>query len=173
MILDLRDNPGGLLPEAVKIADIFLSDDVIVSTRGRNKILDTFHAHKTAEDKTFPVVVLINGGSASAAEILAAALKDNKRAKLLGMNSFGKASVQTVVNLENGDAVKITIAYYYTPHNKLINGIGIKPDVVLDEKAYRKMKGIKDEIEENEATREDFDAFQKNEAVAELKKMVK
>lgn len=172
MILDLRDNPGGLLPEAVKIADVFLSDDVIVSTRGRNKVLDTFHAHKTGEDKNFPVVVLINGGSASAAEILAAALKDNHRAKILGMNSFGKASVQTVVNLENGDAVKITIAYYYTPHDKLIDGRGIEPDMILDEKAYQKAKNIKEDLENTAETREDFDAFQKQEALAILRKMV-
>jgi len=173
IILDLRDNPGGLLSEAVKISNFFLKKGVIVSTKGRTKKADYKRAHAAGTLPYVPMVVLINRGSASASEILAAALGDNGRSKLLGTKSFGKGSVQTIVNLENGDALKITIAYYFTPKDKLIDGKGLDPDILLDTKAYKKKKGIKktDPDDAQKITRDEFNQFQKDEALIYLKKI--
>jgi carboxyl-terminal processing protease len=132
LVLDLRSNPGGLLTAAVQVADDLLDRGTIVTTRGRIAVSDTeFDA--TAGDilDGTPVVVLVDAGSASAAEVLAAALRDNHRARLLGSRTFGKGSVQTVLPLDNGDSVKLTTARYYTPSGKSIQAAGIVPDVVL------------------------------------------
>ncbi|MBF0104258.1 MAG: S41 family peptidase [Deltaproteobacteria bacterium] len=171
IILDLRDNPGGLLNEAVKISDYFLEKGVIVSTKGRDKKRTVNEAHGAGALSKVPMVMLINGGSASASEIVAGALGDNNRAKLMGTKSFGKGSVQTVVNLDGGDAVKITIAYYYTPKDKLIDGKGITPDIILDQKAYKKKNKIKTDDKDLKLTRDEYDKFQEEEALAYLKKM--
>ncbi|OVE82055.1 hypothetical protein BVY03_02045 [bacterium K02(2017)] len=170
IIIDLRDNPGGLLSEAVKMSDQFLKNGVIVSTKGRSKKKEIKKAHRKGTLSKVPMVLLINGGSASASEIVAGALSDQKRARLMGTKSFGKGSVQTVINLDNGDALKVTIAYYYTPNNKLIDGKGIKPDVLLDRKAYLKKNGIKDS-EDTKITRDQYDEFQKQAALAYLKRI--
>ncbi|MGM0418922.1 MAG: S41 family peptidase [Thermodesulfobacteriota bacterium] len=130
LVLDLRSNPGGLLDQAVGISDFFLEDGVIVSIKGRNgQVVSEYTAEKNGNEEDLPVVVLINGGSASASEIVAGALQDHERAIVLGTSSFGKGSVQTVKPLKNGSALKYTIAKYYTPSGKSIQAEGITPDI--------------------------------------------
>ena len=129
LVLDLRNNPGGLLQSCVAVADAFLDSGEIVSTRGRdNEIALQFAATPGDVLSGAPVVVLINGGSASAAEIVAGALQDNQRAVLLGTRSFGKGSVQTVMPVANDHAIKLTTALYFTPSGRSIQKLGIKPD---------------------------------------------
>jgi carboxyl-terminal processing protease len=131
IILDLRNDPGGLLSEAVNVADLFLPEGkLVVYTRSRNGETQKYFARrKPAVPDELPVIVLINKGSASASEIVAGALQDYKRAVILGEKSFGKASVQNIIPLEDGSALKLTVAYYYTPLGKLIHNRGIVPDV--------------------------------------------
>jgi len=132
LILDLRDNPGGLLDQAVKVSDIFLEAGTIVSIRGREgKEGEEYKARKDADVGDYPIVLLINGGSASASEIVAGALQDNGRALVIGTTTFGKGSVQTVRPLRDGYALKYTIARYYTPSGKSIQAEGIIPDLVV------------------------------------------
>ena len=132
LVLDLRSNPGGLLTAAVQVADDLLDRGGIVSTRGRIPISDTrFDASPGDRLRGAPVVVLVDAGSASASEVLAGALRDNGRARIVGSRTFGKGSVQTVMPLGNGDAVKLTTARYYTPSGRSIQARGIDPDVVL------------------------------------------
>ena len=133
-IIDLRNNPGGLLTQAINITDFFLDDGEIVSTKGRN-ISETrkFFAKKGDEVKGKPVVVLINNGSASASEILAGALKDHKRAIILGENSYGKGSVQSIIPLRNGGGIRLTISKYYLPSGKSISDVGVTPDILVEE----------------------------------------
>lgn len=135
LILDLRDNPGGLLNQAVRISDLFLEKGTIVSIKGRLKRhTKVFKAKPDKIKRTYPMVVLINGGSASASEIVAGALQDNKRALLLGTTSFGKGSVQTVETLRGGYGLKLTIARYYTPSGQSIQAQGILPDIEVVQK---------------------------------------
>jgi len=130
LIIDLRDNPGGLLDQAIRISDLFLDKGVIVSIKGRiEKNNQAFKAHPNFPERNYPIVTLINGGSASASEIVAGALKDNSRALILGTTSFGKGSVQTVRPLKNGFGLKYTIARYYTPSGHSIQAKGIEPDI--------------------------------------------
>jgi carboxyl-terminal processing protease len=132
LVLDLRSNPGGLLVSAVQIADDLLDKGSIVSTRGRIPISDAqFGATPGDRLQGAPLVVLVDAGSASAAEVLAGALDDNNRARIVGSRTFGKGSVQTLLPLDNGDSVKLTTARYYTPSGKSIQARGIEPDVVL------------------------------------------
>ena len=132
LVLDLRSNPGGLLTAAVQIADDLLDKGKIVSTRGRIAISDSeFSATPGDRMHGAPVAVLVDAGSASAAEVLAGALADNHRARVVGSRTFGKGSVQTLLPLDNGDSVKLTTARYYTPSGKSIQARGIQPDVVL------------------------------------------
>lgn len=131
LILDLRNNPGGLLDQSVKVADRFLKEGVIVSTRSRNAPVDKQEAVKDGNEPDYPIVVLINGGSASASEIVAGALQDHKRAVLLGTQTFGKGSVQTIFELGQGAAIKLTVARYYTPSGRSIQADGIKPDLIV------------------------------------------
>jgi carboxyl-terminal processing protease len=133
IVLDLRRNPGGLLSEAVGVSDLFLSKGTIVSIKGRNnKIVNSFSAHKAGTYKDLKVVVLIDAGSASASEIVAGALKDSGRAFIVGMKSFGKGSVQTIIPLNYGSGLKLTTAIYYTPGGKSIQAEGIVPDVQVE-----------------------------------------
>ncbi len=133
-ILDLRNNPGGLLSQAVKISDFFLDDGEIVSTRGRKKWEDRrFFAKKGDKIKGKPLIVLINGGSASAAEIVAGALQDQKRAILLGETTFGKGSVQSIIPLRNRGAIRLTVSKYYLPSGKSISEVGVVPDIKIEE----------------------------------------
>jgi carboxyl-terminal processing protease len=132
LVLDLRSNPGGLLTSAVQIADDLLESGKIVSTRGRIAISEAeFSATPGDRLAGAPVVVIVDAGSASASEVLAGALRDNGRARVVGSRSFGKGSVQTVLPLDNGDSVKLTTARYYTPSGKSIQALGVVPDVVL------------------------------------------
>ncbi len=133
VILDLRNNPGGLLDAAVEISDIFLTEGKIVSVKGREKGGNITHNARPDEllDDA-PVVVLVNGGSASASEIVAGALQDHKRAIIMGTKTFGKGSVQTVVPLGNNTAIKLTTARYYTPSGRSIQAKGIDPDIILE-----------------------------------------
>ena len=133
-VLDLRNNPGGLLTQAINITDFFLNDGEIVSTKGR-KISETrkFFARKGDEIKGKPIVVLINNGSASASEIFAGALKDHKRAIILGENSYGKGSVQSIIPLKNGGGMRLTISKYYLPSGKSISEVGVTPDILVEE----------------------------------------
>ncbi len=133
-VLDLRNNPGGLLAQAINITDFFLNDGEIVSTKGR-KISETrkFYARKGDEVKGKPIVVLINNGSASASEIFAGALKDHKRAIILGENSYGKGSVQSIIPLKNGGGMRLTISKYYLPSGKSISEVGVTPDILVEE----------------------------------------
>jgi carboxyl-terminal processing protease len=132
-ILDLRNNPGGLLDQAIGVADVFLDKGEIVSTRGRHEH-DTKRDNATAGDLTngLPIVVMINGGSASASEIVAGALQDHRRAILLGTKSFGKGSVQTVIPLLGHGAMRLTTARYYTPSGRSIQAKGIDPDIIVE-----------------------------------------
>jgi len=133
-ILDLRNNPGGLLTQAINITDFFLNDGEIVSTKGR-KVSETrrFFAKKGDEIKGKPIIVLINNGSASASEIFAGALKDHKRAIILGENSYGKGSVQSIIPLRNGGGMRLTISKYYLPSGDSISEVGVAPDIVVEE----------------------------------------
>jgi len=133
-IIDLRNNPGGLLTQAINITDFFLDDGEIVSTKGR-KISETrkFFARRGDEVNGKPVIVMINNGSASASEIFAGALKDHKRAIILGENSYGKGSVQSIIPLRNGGGMRLTISKYYLPSGKSISEIGVTPDIIVEE----------------------------------------
>jgi len=133
-VVDLRNNPGGLLTQAINITDFFLDDGEIVSTKGR-KISETrkFFARKGDEIKGKPIIVLINNGSASASEIFAGALKDHKRAIILGENSYGKGSVQSIIPLRNGGGMRLTISKYYLPSGKSISEVGVTPDIIVEE----------------------------------------
>ncbi len=130
LVIDIRDNPGGLLDQAIKISDLFLDQGVIVSIKGRlEKNTQEYKAFPGNADREYPIVVLINGGSASASEIVAGALQDHSRALILGTPSFGKGSVQTVRPLKDGFGIKYTIARYYTPSGRSIQARGIEPDI--------------------------------------------
>ena len=134
LIIDVRNNPGGLLDQAIKVSDIFLRNGVVVSTKGRNKAADkTFKAIDDGDEPSCPIIVLINRGSASASEIVAGALRDNKKAILLGTQTFGKGSVQIVIPLDDGSALKLTTAKYYTPDGTSIQAKGITPDIIVEQ----------------------------------------
>ena len=133
-ILDLRNNPGGLLSQAVKISDFFLDDGEIVSTRGRSKRENRkWFAKKGDQIDGKPLIVLINYGSASASEIVAGALKDHKRAILIGKNTYGKGSVQSIIPLKNKGAIRLTVSKYYLPSGKSISEVGVIPDFEVEE----------------------------------------
>jgi carboxyl-terminal processing protease len=132
LILDLRNNPGGLLSQAIEVSELFLDSGVIVSTKGRDSSQDiTATAHKNKRARTYPIIVLVNGGSASASEIVAGALQDNYRALILGTKTFGKGSVQTILPLSDGSGLRLTTARYYTPSGRSIQLSGITPDIEL------------------------------------------
>jgi len=133
-ILDLRNNPGGLLSQAIKISDFFLDDGEIVSTKGRqSKENRKFFAKQGDKINGKPLIVLINRGSASAAEIVAGALRDQKRAILLGETTYGKGSVQSIIPLKNKGAIRLTISKYYLPSGKSISEVGVSPDITVEE----------------------------------------
>ncbi|MCK5595376.1 S41 family peptidase, partial [bacterium] len=132
LILDLRNNPGGFIGQAVEISDCFLSKGLIVTTKGRGRWqTKTYKATESKEDIRLPLVVLINKGSASAAEIVAGALQCNKRATIIGTTSFGKGSVQGIFPLPDKTALSLTVAKYYISDGSLIDGKGIKPDIEI------------------------------------------
>jgi carboxyl-terminal processing protease len=146
LVLDLRDNPGGLLGAAVEISDLFVSEGKIVSTKGRNTVTKTYEAQKEGTYEDFPIVVLVNQNSASAAEIVSACLQDNKRARVVGQRTYGKGSVQNIIELEDGNSVlKLTVATYQRPSGKNIHRFknakpseewGVSPDPGLEVKLH-------------------------------------
>lgn len=150
LVLDLRNNPGGLLVQAVKLSDLFLDSGDIVSTKGRNEEENqVFKATKGDVLNGKPIVVLINGGSASASEIVSAALQDHKRAVVMGTKSFGKGSVQTVIPLSGGAGMKLTTSLYYAPNNEAIQAKGITPDIEVKQ---AKLEEIASNIDMSEKT---------------------
>jgi carboxyl-terminal processing protease len=156
LVLDLRNNPGGLLTEAIKVSDAFLESGEIVSTRGRNPE-DGERFNATAGDlaEGLPMVVLINGGSASASEIVAGALQDHRRAIVVGTKSFGKGSVQTVMPLRGDGAMRLTTARYYPPAGRSIQALGVSPDIVVEQP--RRPANSAEEDEPNRRTRSEAD----------------
>ena len=134
-VIDLRNNPGGLLDQAIMVSDAFLDRGEIVSTRGRNaEETQRYNAKPGDLTKGKPLVVLINGGSASASEIVAGALQDHKRGTVLGTRSFGKGSVQTIIPLGGNGAVRLTTARYYTPSGRSIQALGVAPDIIVEQR---------------------------------------
>jgi carboxyl-terminal processing protease len=160
LVLDLRNNPGGLLDVAIRIAQDFLpAGKTIVSTKGRHSAEDTIAKSENngGDFLDWPMVVMINEGSASGSEIVAGALRDNKRAVLVGFKSFGKGSVQSVIPLPDGSALRLTTAKYFTPSGVCINGIGITPDVVIEE--AKKSQDAGDEHKVSKESTEDVDSI--------------
>ena len=140
IVLDLRNNPGGLLNAATEVVDMFVDSGVIVGMKGRfERANEVIYATKGTQTR-LPVVVLVNEGSASASEIVSGALKDLKRAKIVGKKTFGKGSVQTLFHLSDGSAMFITIARYYTPSGLVIDHVGLKPDLVVEGEPKRDHK---------------------------------
>jgi carboxyl-terminal processing protease len=132
LVLDMRDNPGGLLDQAVKVADAWLPEGLVVYTKGRvDSQLHEFRAHAQGTEPSYPIVVLVNEGTASASEIVAGALQDHRRALVIGVQTFGKGSVQTVYPLEAGNGLRLTTALYYTPGGRSIQEVGISPDIIV------------------------------------------
>ena len=150
-VVDLRNNPGGLLDQAIAVSDAFLEKGKIVSTRGRNaQETQWFHARPGDITKGKPIIVLINGGSASGAEIVAGALQDNRRATIIGTRSFGKGSVQSVIALGPGNgAMRLTTARYFTPSGRSIQAKGISPDIEVLQEEPEEAKGLTDSIGES------------------------
>lgn len=145
LVLDLRNNPGGLLQEAVSVSNEFLDTGLIVYTKGRASGQDmSFSADTTRTQPDYPMIVLVNGGSASASEIVAGALQDHKRAIILGTQTFGKGSVQTIIPMSDGSAVRLTTSKYYTPSGRSIQAKGIEPDILVGEtpKGHLKEKDL-------------------------------
>lgn len=153
IILDLRNNPGGLLEQAVDVSSMFIKEGVVVSTKGRNISSELVMKAKKTSTKApnLPLVVLINGGSASASEIVAGALQDHKRAILVGTKTYGKGSVQTLFPLDNRSAMKFTTALYYTPNGRSIQAEGIEPDIKIEYAKVEYPKKEKDELRFSEA----------------------
>lgn len=134
LILDLRNNPGGLLTQAVEVADEFIDEGLIVSVKGRVEDQSTeYYATKKDNTPGYPIVVLVNKGSASASEVVAEALQDKKRAVILGTKTFGKGSVQSIIKLEDGSGLKLTTAKFYAPSGRSINQVGVIPDVIVED----------------------------------------
>ncbi len=159
-VIDLRNNPGGLLTQAIKVSDAFLEKGEIVSTRGRNpEEGERFNAEAGDLAGGKPIVVLINGGSASASEIVTGALQDHRRAIVVGTKSFGKGSVQTLIPLKGDGAMRLTTARYYTPSGRSIQALGVMPDIVVNQPL------VEPETEEQKKAREEEEArFQRSEA---------
>jgi len=178
IIVDLRNNPGGLLASVIEIADMFLEEGIIVSTKGRDPSQNqVFRATENVLLSHIPLIVLINEGSASASEIFAGAIKDNKRGILVGKKTFGKGSVQTVRELPNGAGIRITTALYYTPSGKSIDHLGVEPDEIVNavEITDEEMKGIEKVnetgiIEEFATSHPDYNESDFNELMNQLKK---
>lgn len=159
LIIDLRDNPGGLLNQAIEVSDLFVEQGDIVSIKGRQKKhTKIFKAHADINKHDYPIVVLINGGSASASEIVAGALQDHKRALILGTTSFGKGSVQTVETLQDGYGLRFTIARYYTPSGRSIQAQGIVPDIEVKYELMTDEKDKEDRILKEKDLKNHLDA---------------
>ena len=153
LVLDLRNNPGGVLSVAVDVSDLFLDQGNIVTTKGRTPTSDqNFSASPDDISGDAPLVVLVNGGSASASEIVAGALQDHKRAIIMGTRTFGKGSVQTVIPMNNGGALKLTTARYFTPSDRSIQARGIVPDIITEQGELKKAAGNGNQVSESDLT---------------------
>lgn len=156
LVLDLRNNPGGLLTEAIRVSDLFLKEGIIVYTDGRlESQKQKYFSHNDGSEPEFPIVVLVNGGSASAAEIVSGALQDHKRGVVLGTQTFGKGSVQTILPLESGAALRLTTALYYTKSGRSIQQEGISPDIVVEQP--KPEQSVKSKEEEKKSRRKEKD----------------
>jgi carboxyl-terminal processing protease len=150
LLLDMRNNPGGLLDQAVKVSDHFLKSGVIVSTRGRRTFFENrSRARNRGDEPAYPIVILVNEGTASAAEIVSGALQDNRRALVVGVRTFGKGSVQTILPLDDGMAIKLTTAKYYTPSGRVVHENGITPDVVVGQTQGFREKDLNEYRQDN------------------------
>ena len=169
-ILDLRNNPGGLLTQAVLVSDAFLEKGEIVSTRGRNA-QDSDRRNAKPGDLTDgkPLVVLINGGSASASEIVAGALQDHRRAVIIGTRSFGKGSVQTIMPLQSGSGIKLTTARYYTPSGRSIQALGVSPDIIVEQR-LPKVEDAEEEANNKQRFEADLRGSLENDSLTEDQK---
>lgn len=171
LIIDLRNNPGGLLAQSVKISDVFIDEGILVSTQGRIKEQNTVYSASSSFTKyDFPIVVLVNEGSASASEIVAGALQDHKRALIVGTQTFGKGSVQTIIPMSNGAGLRLTTARYYTPSGRSIQAKGIEPDIIVEKieppadandktrkQTYLREKDLRHHIDNGNSQKEDRD----------------
>lgn len=154
LVLDFRYNPGGPLKEAIDLVDLFIDKGVIVSTRGRiNRDNKVFKAHSAGTHPNYPIIMIINEGSASASEIVAGALQDHGRAAILGMPSFGKGSVQTIFELKDGSGLKLTTSLYYTPSGRSIQAKGIEPDIVVKPLSKDELDDLEAKSKEDEGNR--------------------
>lgn len=141
LVLDLRNNPGGLLDEAIEVADEFIDQGLIISVKGRSPDQSKqYFATKGENVHDYPIVVIVNKGSASASEVVAEALQDSKRATILGSKTFGKGSVQTIIKLDDGSGLKITTAKFYAPSGRSINAIGVTPDIIVEDNDKRDLQ---------------------------------
>ncbi len=167
-VVDLRNNPGGLLTQAVRVSDAFLDAGEIVSTRGRDpQDGDRFNAEPGDLADGKPVVVLINGGSASASEIVAGALQDHRRAIVVGTKSFGKGSVQTVMPLRGEGAMRLTTARYYTPSGRSIQALGVSPDIVVEQPRRREEEATEEEPQRGARSEADLRGSLNNDSLTE------
>jgi carboxyl-terminal processing protease len=168
IVLDLRNNPGGLLTQAIAVSDAFLEKGEIVSTRGRNpEDGERYNAKPGDLAQGKPIVVLINSGSASASEIVAGALKDHRRAIVIGTKSFGKGSVQTVMRLRGGGAMRLTTARYYTPSGRSIQNLGVSPDIVVEQPRRRPEAEAEDENSRRTRSEADLRGSLSNDSLTE------
>ena len=172
LILDLRSNPGGILDEAVKVASNFIDEGTVVTVKSRRSDDEVFNVKSDIESTDLPVIVLINEGSASASEIVAGAISDTDRGKLLGQKSFGKGTVQTVIPLGDGSALRLTTARYYTPDGTFIHEKGIEPDYLV-EFQLENPEGEESNEENNEEESEEIIDNQKQEAIKYLQEQLK
>jgi carboxyl-terminal processing protease len=173
LILDVRNNPGGLLNQAVEVSDIFLKNEsLIVYTKGKTEEQNMrFTSHEKVSHVEYPMIILVNAGSASASEIVAGALQDLGRAIILGTNTFGKGSVQTIIPLSNGSALRLTTARYFTPGGKVIQGNGITPDIIIENSLI--IKKIEEDTKSKSKTATDKDKIRRFLRERDLKKHLK
>jgi len=167
IIIDLRNNPGGLLNQALGVLDMFIRDGKLLSEKGRGKEMKVWYAHSAGTYSKIPIVILVNGGSASASEIVSGAMQDHKRAVIVGEKTFGKGSVQAIIPINQDEAVRLTIAKYYLPSGRTIQAVGVTPDIVVKP---AKITPIKEDIEIKE---KDLKAHLKNEFLKDDKKTKK
>ncbi len=179
LILDLRNNPGGLLSAAVGVSEQFLqSDKLVVSVKGRDGRKDEYRAHPSMDPYEYPMIVLVNQGSASASEIVAAAMQDWGKAVILGKTTFGKGSVQTILPLSDGSGLRLTTAKYYTPRGESIHSVGVKPDIVVEQKpmtlgeAQKELEATtpEEDVRSSSANEQGNDPDTQNDLEAELMK---
>ena len=167
-VIDLRNNPGGLLTQSIRVSDAFLEEGEIVSTRGRNHAEgDRFNATPGDLAQGKPIVVLINGGSASASEIVAGALQDHRRAIVIGTKSFGKGSVQTIMPLRGDGAMRLTTARYYTPSGRSIQALGVSPDIIVEQPRRKPDEDAQDEPARNSRSEADLRGSLNNDSLSE------